>query len=216
MDLTLAQRIYLISYTPEKHDFTNVGLQFRGQRLRAAALTELVAAGRIGVEDGKALRLGSEPPVDRYLAEVWGQVSAERPDRWLDLVHGQAHTAEAPVRAQLLAAGVVREPEHRRLGPLAHHHVVLASPDEVIALREAVRGAVLGDADGAGVALFELAAAVICTEGEASVLFDGRERRAHKETLKAFGERFDEVVPGLRPALLASILSNRAVGGGWG
>ncbi|WP_407555078.1 GPP34 family phosphoprotein [Streptomyces sp. Pv4-95] len=215
MNLTLPQRIYLMAYNPAKNDFTTADLQFRGQRLRAAALTELVDARLVGTDDGKALRLGTEPPADTFLAEVWGQVSADRPERWLGLIHDEAHTAEAPMRSQLLAAGVIREPEHRRLGPLATHHVVPTAPDQLLALREATRSAVLSDPDPSTVALEDLATALLCTEGEASVLFDGRERRAHKETLKALAQRFDDFVPGLRKALLTSILSHRAVGGGW-
>lgn len=215
MNLTLPQRIYLMAYSPAKNDFTTANLQFRGQRLRAAALTELVDAGLIGTDAGKAIRLGTEPPADTFLAQVWGQVSADKPERWLELIHNEARTAEAPMRSQLLTAGVIREPEHRRLGPLGPHHVVLTAPEQVLALREATRSTVLSDSDPTAVPLDDLVTALLCTEGEASVLFDGRERRAHKQTLTAFAHRFDDFVPGLRNALLTSIVSHRAVGGGW-
>ncbi|QZY13986.1 hypothetical protein [Streptomyces decoyicus] len=38
---------------------------------------------------------------------------------------------------------------------------------------------------------------------------------AHKQTLKAFAQQLGEIIPGLRKALIASIVSHRAVGGGW-
>lgn len=215
MNLTLPQRVYLMSYSPAKKDFITADLQFRGQRVQAAALIELVEAGLVGAEGGKAVRLGTEPPADSFLAEVWGEVSADTPHTWLTLIHSKAHTAEAPVRAQLLAAGLVQEPVHRRLGPLGHHHVVLSAPEEVRAVREATRDTVLNDADPATVPPADLATAVLCTEGEVSVLFDARERRAHRETLKAFAQRLDDRIPGLRMALLSSIVSHRSVGGGW-
>lgn len=175
MDLTLPQRVYLMSYRPEKEEFPVADLQFRGQRLQAAALAALVEDGLVGAEGGKAVRLGTEAPADEVLAGVWEQVRADKPTGWLRLVHNKAYAAEAPVRAQLMAAGVIREPEHPRRGLLGSHMVVVSEPEQVDAMREAARGPVLGDADPATVPFGNLATAVICTEGEVSVLFDGKE-----------------------------------------
>ncbi|MEU6761667.1 hypothetical protein ABZ916_04005 [Streptomyces sp. NPDC046853] len=47
-------------------------------------------------------------------------------------------------------------------------------------------------------------------------MFTGKERREHKQALKALAAQYDKLVPGLRKALRDSYLSSRAVGGGWG
>ncbi len=215
MNLTLPQRIYLISYDPAKNDFTAANIQFRGQRLRAAALIELLAAGLVDTEDGMALRLGAAPQNDAFLAEVWGQVPADKPKKWIGLVHGKAHKAEAWVRAQLLAASAIQEPNRRPPSLLAKHKVFVTHSEQVLALRETIRRTVIAGSDPATVPFEDLATAVFCTEADSSILFDRQERRAHKKALTAFAERLDDTVPGLRGALLDSILSHRAVGGGW-
>lgn len=215
MNLTLPQRIYLMSYDPAKDDFTATNLQFRGQRLRAAALIELVGAGLVGAEDGRARRLGTAPGDDTFLAEVWGQVPAGKPKKWIALVHGRSHQAEAPVRAQLLAAGMIEEPDRRPLSLFSKHKIIVQHPEQVLALRERVRHTVMAGPEPATVPIGELATAVLCTVADSGVLFDRTERRAYKHTLAAFADQLDDAIPGLRKALRDSILSHRAVGGGW-
>lgn len=113
MNLTLPQRLYLLSYTVDKGKFEAVDLQGRGQLLRAGALAELTFEGLLAAEDGKVLRrdIGS-PPADTFLAEVWRDLPDEKPKNWLQYVHNKATTAEEPVRDQLAAAGLITLPEN--------------------------------------------------------------------------------------------------------
>ncbi|MYR28174.1 MULTISPECIES: GPP34 family phosphoprotein [unclassified Streptomyces] len=216
MELTLPQWIYFLSaYDPGKTDFTATGLQFRGQRLRAAAFAVLVTDGLVRTDGKKAWRLAEKAPRDTFLHAVWDELPADKAQGWLRLVHNKAHTAETPVREQLREAGYVEEPHGHRLNPLAKHKGAPSDPGGLLALRERTRGPVLADALPEQVPDEDVTLAVLCAEGGTGALFTGKEQKAHKETLKRFGAHFDARVPGLRAALLTSILSARSVGGGW-
>ncbi|NEA43916.1 GPP34 family phosphoprotein [Streptomyces sp. SID11385] len=216
MELTLPQRIYLLAaYDPDKADFTAAGLQFRGQRLRAAAFAALVADGLVRTDGKKAWRVAEPAPRDGFLRGVWDELPADKALGWLRLVHNKAHTAEAPVREQLREAGYVAEPQGHRLNPLAKHKGAPRDPGRLLALRERGRTPVLADSEPEQVPDEDVTLAVLCAEGGTGALFSGKEQKAHKETLNRFGAHFDARVPGLRAALLTSILSARSVGGGW-
>ncbi|CAL9337097.1 GPP34 family phosphoprotein [Streptomyces sp. enrichment culture] len=216
MHLTLPQKLYLLCYTVDQGKFRAVDLQGRGQLLRAGALAELALAGLLGTDGGKVARRTGEPPADTFAAEVWSDLPTERPKRWLRFVHNKAHTAEGAVRAQLVAACAVAPPEKRRLSPLASHHVIVADPGQVLELQAAAREAVLAGRAPAAVPAHASTMAVLAAECEVSTVFTGKERREHKQSLKALAAHFDTQVPGLRRALRDSFLSSRGVGGGWG
>ncbi|WP_326673771.1 GOLPH3/VPS74 family protein [Streptomyces sp. NBC_01257] len=212
---SLPQRLYLLCYTVEKEKFELTDLQGRGQLLRAGALTELALAGLLTAEGGKVARRAATAPGDPFLAAVWRDLP-ETPKRWLSYVHNKAHTAEKPVREQLAAARAITVRQEKRLGVLPVDRVVVEDPQQVRALQDRVRDAVIGGSEPAAIPVDELTMAVLAAETEVSSVFSGKERRAYKPALKALAAHFDGVVPGLRKALRDSYLSSRAVGGGWG
>ncbi|MFD0020575.1 GPP34 family phosphoprotein [Streptomyces sp. NPDC058382] len=213
---SLPQNLYLLCYTVDKGKFELTNLQGRGQLLRAGALTELAIDGLVSAEGGKVARRAAKPPGDPFLAEVWRDLPTEKPKRWLQFVHNKAHTAEKPVRDQLAATGAVTVHHEKRLGLLPVDRVVVNGPDQVLALQESVRNAVLGGADPAEIPVDELTMAVFAAEVEVTSVLTGKERREHRSVLKTLAARYDGIVPGLRAALRDSYLSSRAVGGGWG
>lgn len=214
-DLTLPQRLYLLCYTVDKDKFELTNLQGRGQLLRAGAMAELTLDGLLRTEGKKVVRSVAGPPGDSFLAEVWHDMPTDKPKGWLNLVHNKAHTAEKPVRAQLAAAGALSVSPKKVLGVLPAEQVTLGDPQQVSALQETVRGAVLGGADPAEVRMDEVVMAVFAAATEVTSVFSRKELREHKQTLKGLAEHFDQAVPGLRSALRDSYLSSRAVGGGW-
>ncbi|WP_217169032.1 GPP34 family phosphoprotein [Streptomyces sp. AC512_CC834] len=216
MRLTLPQKLYLLCYTVDQEKFKAVDLQGRGQLLRAGALAELAFAGLLGAEGGKVRRRTGEPPADSFAGEVWRDLPAERPKGWLRFLHNKAHTAEGAVRGQLVAAGAITPPEKRSLSPLSSHHVSVADPGQVLELQARARDAVLTGRAPAEIPTEVSTMTVLAVECEVSTVFTGKERRAHKQSLKALAAHFDELVPGLRRALRDSFLSSRGVGGGWG
>ncbi|MGW6057640.1 GOLPH3/VPS74 family protein [Streptomyces sp. NPDC055189] len=216
MDLTLPQSLYLLCYTVDKGKFELTNLQGRGQLLRAAALTQLTLDGLLGAEGGKVVRLPAGPPGESFLAEVWSDVPEEKPKRWLQFVHNKAHTAEKPIRRQLAETGAITVQHEKRLGLVGVDRITVNEPQQVLALQERVRNAVFSGFDPSTIPTDELTMAVFAVEVEVTTVFSGKERREHKQALKALAAQYDKAVPGLRKALRDSYLASRAVGGGWG
>jgi hypothetical protein len=216
MDLTLPQQIYLCAYAFKKNKFPATLLQFRGQRLRSAALTELVLAGQAETDGRRVHPLGDQPPTDPFLASVWEELHA-RPKKWMALVHNAAHTAEKPVENQLADAGVIEKKPGRTLSPLAGSKVVLRREEEARAVQQALRTRVTTTPDPSTLSLAQVALPVIALESDATmgVVLDRSERRKHKHALEELAKKFDRDIPGLRKALSNAVLSSRAVGGGW-
>ncbi|MGI5231822.1 GPP34 family phosphoprotein [Actinoallomurus sp. CA-142502] len=70
-------------------------------------------------------------PDDHFLADVWRDVSGEKPKNWLHYLHNKATTAEEPVRDQLAAAGVLTLSTKRSLlSPIASHQVTVNDPQQ--------------------------------------------------------------------------------------
>ncbi|MFE3601019.1 GPP34 family phosphoprotein [Streptomyces sp. NPDC059142] len=215
MPQTLPQRLYLICYTVDKGKFQLDSTQGRGQLLRAGAMTELARDGLLDATGGKVVRRPGKTPDDSFAASVWGDLPESKPKGWLNHVHNKAHTAEAPVRDQLAAAGEVTISRGKLMGLIPSERVTVAHPEEVRVLQERVRATVLDGADPASMSLEDLAMAVFVAEVEVVCVLSRAEIGAHKQELKRLFTRFDEIVPGLRPALRDSYLASRAVGGGW-
>ncbi|MFD5747577.1 GPP34 family phosphoprotein [Streptomyces sp. NPDC127033] len=215
MRQTLPQRLYLICYTVDKGKFQLDSTQGRGQLLRAGAMTELARDGLLDATGGKVVRRPGKTPDDSFAAAVWGDLPEGKPKGWLNYVHNKAHTAEAPVRDQLAAAGEVTISRGGLMGLIPSERVTVVHPEEVRVLQERVRATVLDGADPASMSLEDLAMAVFVAEVEVVCVLSRAEIGAHKQELKGLFTRFDEIVPGLRPALRDSYLASRAAGGGW-
>ncbi|MFD3515383.1 GPP34 family phosphoprotein [Streptomyces sp. NPDC058657] len=214
MPTTLAQKLYLLCYTVEKEKFQLDNIQGRGQLLRAGAMAELAREGLLDATGGKVRRLPGNPPEDPFTAAVWYDLPEDKPRGWLKFLHNKAHTAETPVRDQLLACGDVTLTREKKLGVISTDRVTVVRPDLVRALQERVRSTV---ADGAPTEDLtdELAMAVLAVELELAPVWSKEDRRTHKSSLTTHAARFDDFVPGLRKALRDSYLASRAVGGGW-
>ncbi|MBW5421213.1 GPP34 family phosphoprotein [Streptomyces sp. BG9H] len=214
MPTTLAQKLYLLCYTVEKEKFQLDNIQGRGQLLRAGAMTELARGGLLDATGGKVRRLPGNPPEDPFTAAVWYDLPEDKPKGWLNFLHNKAHSAETPVRDQLLACGDVTLTRERKLGVISTDRVTVMRPHLVRDLQDRVRSTVLNGAPAEHLT-DELAMAVLAAELELTSVWSKADRRAHKSDLKAHAARFDTLVPGLRKALRDSYLASRAVGGGW-
>lgn len=214
MRTTLAQKLYMLCYTVKKGKFQLDNIQGRGQLLRAGAMTELARGGLPDATGGKVRRLPGGPPKDPFTASVWYDLPEDRPKGWLNFLHNKAHTAETPVRDQLLASGDVAIERKKKLGVVSTNRVTVVHPDLVHTLQDRVRATVL-DVAPAEDLTDEPAMAVLAVELELTSVWSREDRRTHKSALRAQAARFDAFVPGLRKALRDSYLASRAVGGGW-
>jgi len=209
MDLTLPQRLYLLGYHLDKGRFDVVSTPYRGSLLRAAALTELTAAGLLRDRGDHAERVSDRWPGDPFLAEVLRDVPTSAPRRWTSLVHLGAHTAEAAVREQCAAAGAVRVTGGRVLGVIPTRRVTLARPEQVRLLRERVRDAVFAGHEPAAVPFEEAALAAIAAEGDVGTVFTWAERRQYRWAIAALQRHFDATVPGVRYAIQVAVAAGR-------
>ncbi|MGW7089037.1 GOLPH3/VPS74 family protein [Streptomyces sp. NPDC054871] len=214
MPTTLAQKLYLLCYTVKKEKFQLDNIQGRGQLLRAGAMTELAREGLLDATGGKVRRLPGNPPQDPFTTAVWYDLPEDKPKGWLKFLHDKAHTAETPVRDQLLAAGEVVITREKKLGIVSTHRATVVHPDRVHALQDRARTSVFDGAPAEDLT-DELAMAVLAVELELASVWSKEDRRTHKSELTAHAARFDAFVPGLRKALRDSYLASRAVGGGW-
>ncbi|MER5554678.1 GPP34 family phosphoprotein [Streptomyces sp. NPDC002793] len=143
---------------------------------------------------GKVRRLPGNPPEDSFTASVWYDLPEDKSKGWLKFPHNKAHTAETPVRDQLLASGDVAIERQKRLGVVSTNRVTVVHPDLVHALQDRVRAIVL-DGAGADDLTDELAMAVLAVELELTSVWSKEDRRTHKSALKAQAARFDAFVP---------------------
>lgn len=207
---TLPQRLYLISYDLDGGRLDPVSTVYRGDLLRAAALTELILGGWLGGRDGRAVRADVPPPPDPFLAEVLAGLSPKEPGHWLNAVPDRAWTAEATVREQLVADGAITVECRRVLGVFPTRKVAPRHPDEVRRPRERTRHAVLAGAGPVTAPVEDVAVAAIAVDGDVWTVFTPKERQKHRAGFKALHERFEAEVPGMRNAVITSVVNRRA------
>ncbi|WP_243788327.1 GPP34 family phosphoprotein [Saccharopolyspora gloriosae] len=210
MNQPLPHQMYLLCYDTEKGKIESSSALVRGQLMRAAAVADLALSGWLRDRDGKAERTTTKAPDDPFLAEVLNYLSPDRPRRWFNVVDHNWHTAEATVRDLLDSTGVITADRRRALGLFPVHDIVLPDPERGRVLRERVRGAVLGGHDPAGIAIEDAALATFALQGDVRTVFSPRERRAHREVVRAVADRVDVALPRLRKALDYSIAARRA------
>ncbi|GAA4674503.1 GPP34 family phosphoprotein [Pseudonocardia yuanmonensis] len=213
--ISLPERLYLLGYDPQRKRFTGSGE--RGCLLRAAALTELLAAGALRDEGGKAVAVPrATPPADPLLAQVLEEVAGDtRPRSWQHWVRRRARHAPGLVRDRLAAARWLRVEPHRVLGIFPGHSVTVRDTRAVRRLADSARAALHGtrpeevaEADAAAVAL--AAAARLRTVVSRA---DGKRRRDRIDALTA---RTGPVPKVLRKVVDASRAATVAASSGGG
>ncbi|RKS08073.1 Golgi phosphoprotein 3 GPP34 [Nocardiopsis sp. Huas11] len=207
MDLTLPQRLYLLSYDIEGSGFDPVSAAFRGQLLCAAALAELVLDGRLRAREGRVERTGTGPPHDPFLADVLDDLAPDRVHHFNTAVYRRMAGAEEAVREQLAADGWIRVVRGRALGMFPTRTVTLDRPEQALLLRERTRDALLSGRRAEEVPAGDAALVAIAAEGDVWAVFTPQERADHRPALTALQERFDTRVPGLRVAVRAAVMA---------
>ncbi|MEV0615288.1 GPP34 family phosphoprotein [Nonomuraea sp. NPDC050404] len=112
---TLTRSAFLLAFDPRKERLVNRGSL--GYLLRAAALAELLLAGNLADEAGKArtLTAPSHARPGSLRAVIWKQIADSPPRSWRRWV-GKDHTkAVGVVRDELVADRLIRVERHRVL-----------------------------------------------------------------------------------------------------
>jgi hypothetical protein len=199
-ELTLPQRLYLLSWDRERKRF--VGSGERDLLLRAGALAELLLTGLLADEAGRAVVVaGAKAPADPFLAEVFAQIeAAAKPKKWQSWVNHRAGRAKRTVRDQLAAGRWVKVEQRRLLGMIPADRVTVRDPLAVRKLVDAAAAAVRAPRVDTVPAVDAAAAALAATANLRTVL-PRKEARARKERITALGERIAPVPTALRKAI---------------
>ena len=210
MDLTMPQRLYLLSYDTAKRRFDPLSTAYRGQLLRAAALAELAIAGLVGDRDGKVLRTGGAPPGDPFLAAVLADVPREKPRHRLGILQRGMIAADAAVREPLAEAGTLSVRRTRVLGLIPVNRVTVERPDQVLMLRERARHALFAGGDPAAVSVEDAVAAAIAVAGGVVTVFGLAELRRYKAEVTALDGHVDAAAPGVLKAVRLAVAATRS------
>jgi Golgi phosphoprotein 3 (GPP34) len=196
----LADRAFLVAYDAERKKLAGAGL---GLLVRAAALQELLDAGLL-VDDGGKARVGRGRTDDPYLDALQQRVAASaKPRSWQHWVAGQEKEAYLSMRDRLADARLVRVERVRKFGlfPCTQVHVRDTRP--VRDLRARLRRAVMEGSPLQGLDPRDAALAPLVAAAELDTVFSGRERRTYRDRVKALGERSGPVAKALRKAVVA-------------
>jgi hypothetical protein len=192
--------MYLLAYNTEKRRMTAAG--HLGYILRAAALTDLLLAGALADNAGKARALPGRAVADPLLAAVHEQIAASRPRSWRRWVSRRHGRMKRDVRDRLAAEGWIRVEPRRILGIVPMAAVTVRDPRVVKRLASMVSAALrdpVGQVDPRDAALVALAAA-----GELKTVLPRARRRQHKERIARLSERVGPVPKALRKAIQAA------------
>jgi Golgi phosphoprotein 3 (GPP34) len=195
MTESLPARIYLSAFDPTKQRLTGRGTL--GVLMRAAALTELLHAGRLRDVDGRPAVQG--PASDPLLTEI----AASRPRPWAHWVGRGEKAIWREVQDALVAAGRIRLEPYRVLGIFPATRVVVLDPMVVPRLRETM-SRILRDpgpadrVDPADAALVALAAV-----GGLRTAIDRRSTREHKARIVELSAVAGPAVPAVRKVIQA-------------
>lgn len=197
---SLAQRVFVLAYDPEKG---RVGLGTNlGAMLRAAALADLFRGGHLTDERGRAAidvrHLGPDPVLDALLEEIAGS----KPHTWQSWIGHRQRAAVRAVRQQLSDGGWVHLQPDRILGLFPTTRVTLREPrvrTELLARVGAALNEPIGTIDPADAALVAIVAA-----GDLTLVLDGKARRAHKQRIRELTKLSGPIGPALRASIQAA------------
>ncbi|GAA1861854.1 hypothetical protein GCM10009836_47640 [Pseudonocardia ailaonensis] len=178
--LTLPERLYLLTYDAERNRFGASGE--RGALVRAAALTQLLAAGALKDEDGRVVAVPRARVTDPFLAQVLAEVAEHtgRPRRWQTWVGRRAGKANRQVRDALAGARWIRVEERTLLPARVTPRDPRAVRKLVDATRAVLRAPRLDTADRTDADALGLAAAA-----RLRTVVSRAEAKQHKERLDA-------------------------------
>lgn len=204
----LPDRAFLIAYDVDRHKLT--GGDSHGQLIRAAALVELTVSGRLVDEHGKPQVRGAgagDPVLDGLLTEIAGS----KPRSWKYWVKKDAKLTYQAVRDRLAGEQAIAVTDGTVLRIFPKKVVHVRDTRTVRALVADLRRVVLSGAppeqlDPLDVALVPLVAAV-----ELNTVFSGRERREHRDRIKALAERAGPAAKALRKVVEDQQASSGAV-----
>lgn len=193
---SLPQALYLLACDAEAEKLTKRSVI--GHVLRAAVLVELAERGCIRDEDGRARPVGDrrtgEPVLDEAVRAI---AERKRPGKWKALINeDRKQTLQAVENALVKAGAITVEPRTWR-----YPRIVVRTPERIVALRDAVRGTLHADVPVESVPPRAAALVALSAVAQLPGVLTGKERRQHKERIKALTEQAGEAAPALKKVM---------------
>ncbi|MEU6414861.1 GPP34 family phosphoprotein [Microbispora sp. NPDC046933] len=203
---SLPAQLYLLAYDPRKERVvTNYRFPYL---LRAAALTDLLLAGRIADDGGKVRVVSEDRLADPVLDGLLHQIAQSRPWPWRHWISKDGRATVRAVRDELETGRWVRVELRQPFLIFNRSHVRVRDTRVVKRLTTQVTAALNGPVSRVGdreAALVGLAAA-----GELGTILPRARRRAHKQRIALLAERGGPAAPALRKVIQQA----RAASGG--
>jgi len=199
---SLTEQLFLLAYDTGKGRL--VSRSELGHALRAAVLADLLLAGHLTDERGKAAIGSPAPGTDPARDEILRQIREGRARSWQHWVARRRPAMVPAVRERLAAEGTITVDSRRVLGLFPVHRVTVRRPYAVKHLVEEVRRAVRGGTPVARVDTRLGVLAALAGTAELRTVLSWSERRRHKARLAELGGPVQPVVTGLRKAIQAA------------
>jgi hypothetical protein len=188
--------LYLLACDTEKDKLTKRDVL--GSVLRAAVLVELTDRGCLTDEDGKARTVGDRRTGDPLLDDALRGIAAEkRPRKWKALVQRNRKQTFQAVEQQLEKDRAIRVERRTWL----YDKVVVKDTALAQRLRAEASETLTGGRPVAEFSTRQAALTALAAVGGLPTVTSGKERREHKQRIKALTERAGEAGPALKKAL---------------
>ncbi|MGW5261898.1 GOLPH3/VPS74 family protein [Microbispora sp. NPDC004025] len=194
---SLTAQLYLLAYDPRKERVvTNSRFPYL---LRAAALTDLLLAGRIADDDGKVRVVSEARLADPVLDGLLRQLAQSGPRPWSHWIGKDSRATVRAVRDELEVGRWVRV-ELRQPFLIFNRSCVRVRDTRVVKrLTARVAGALTGPASRVGDR--EAALAGLAAVGELGTVLPPVKRRAHQQRIGQLTERVGPAAPALRKVI---------------
>ncbi|WP_406278490.1 GPP34 family phosphoprotein [Embleya sp. NBC_00896] len=199
MNVSLAQRVFLLAYSPEKRRL--LSRRHLGSTLQAAAMQDLREQGLIADDDGKVRATaarGATPGCDLAAALLTRIVASDRARPWRHWIKKGDRGATGLVGDQLKRERVIRFESHRFLGIVPGHRMLLRQPQLRGAATQAMWDTLKPVRPVARISSRDAALTAMAYEGELRVVLGGRERRAAKGRVRELEAGLGPVPDALR------------------
>jgi Golgi phosphoprotein 3 (GPP34) len=199
---SLAARLFLVAYDPERGRLTNRSKL--GKLLRAAALTDLQLRGNLADDNGRVRRTKAPEPSDPVLVTVLTDIGSVGPRKWRTWVDRHQRAMVRDVRTDLERARLIRVEPHRFLGVFPADRIYLRQPLVRRQILQSARDTLRPSRLVSRVDLRDSAIVVLASTADLRTVVTREQRSRHKDRLAQLAIRVGPVVPALKKSLQQS------------
>ncbi|MER7248114.1 GPP34 family phosphoprotein [Kribbella sp. NPDC000426] len=196
---SLVGRVFLLACDSERGRL--VARAKVGKVLRAAALVDLVLAGNLVDDNGKARVTAAPAPGDPVLAAVLEDMRAAGPRRWKHWVERRPGATVRRVRDELDRARLIKVEPHRILGIVPADRITVRHPLMRRQLLQAAHDTLRASRLVSRVDLRDASIVVLAATADLRTIVTKDQRIRHKDRLAQLAVRIGPVVPALKKSI---------------